>query len=396
MRPPSNAAASKRSRVDPFRAMHVLAAANAREAAGESVLHMEVGEPGERLPAVVRDAIVHALDHAPLGYTEALGIKALRRGIAELYRDWYGCALEPERIAVTVGASGAFVLSLLAAFDAGARIGVGEPGYPPYKTMVRALDLAPVMLRTQPMHGFQPTPEDVAVAAPLDGLIVASPANPTGTMLEGVARQKLLAACRARGIRVIMDEIYHGLVFEGGETTVAAEAPEAIVVNSFSKLFGLTGWRIGWVVLPTDLVEPVEKLAQNLFIAPPAIAQHAALAVLQHRAVFEGRRQRYRANWQRLAAALEASGLDGSAIVQAAGAFYLYADMAGFTEDSMAFCGRMLAETGVAATPGVDFDAGRGHHYVRFSVAGTDHDIEEAAKRLGTWLPGQRRNRPGG
>ncbi|MFW5833473.1 MAG: pyridoxal phosphate-dependent aminotransferase [Pseudomonadota bacterium] len=393
MRPLNEGGPSRRSRVEPFRAMAVLADANRREAAGESILHMEVGEPGGEMPTVVREAIIEALARGGLGYTEALGMPALRAAIAGLYADWYGVRVPAERIAVTAGASGAFVLALLAAFDAGARIGVTEPGYPPYKTMVRALDLAPVMLRTSPEHGFQPGPPEVTSAAPLDGLIVASPANPTGTMLEGEPRRRLLAACRASGVRLIMDEIYHGLVFDGVQTTLAGEAPDAIVINSFSKLFGLTGWRIGWAVLPEDLVVPFERLAQNLFISPPAIAQHAALAVLANQEAFAPRREAYRANWTTLADALVASGLGREAIVPAQGAFYLYADVGAFTEDSTRFCARLLAETGIAATPGLDFDAGRGHRFVRFSVAGAGLVIEAAAERLKNWLPAQRRNR---
>ena len=383
---------SRRSRVAPFRAMEVLAAANARAAGGAAVHHLEIGEPGGALPEPVRAAVVDALETAPLGYTEALGMPALRAAIAELYADWYGAEIDPARVAVTVGASGAFILALAAAFDAGARIAVTEPGYPAYKTIVRALDLAPVTVATERARGFQPTPGDLAAAAPLDGVILASPANPTGAVLDAAELDRLATACRATGTRILIDEIYHGLIFAKEQVTLAVRAPDAIVVNSFSKFFGLTGWRIGWLVLPPPLVPAVERLAQNLFISAPAIAQHAALAALRHRAQFAERRARYADNWRRLARGLEAAGVAADAIVPADGAFYLYADLSAYAADTAELCRRLLEETGVAATPGVDFDAERGHRYVRFSVAGDAAVVDEAVTRLEAWLPPQRRN----
>jgi aspartate/methionine/tyrosine aminotransferase len=384
---------SRRSRVAPFRAMEVLAAANARAARGDAVHHLEVGEPGGALPEPVRAAVAAALADAPLGYTEALGMPALRDAIAELYADWYGAEIDPARVAVTVGASGAFVLALLAAFDPGARVGIGEPGYPAYKTMVRALDLAPVTVPTERARNFQPAPADLAAAAPLHGLILASPANPTGAVLGAEELERLAAACRASGTRILVDEIYHGLIFEKEQVTLAERAPDAVVVNSFSKFFGLTGWRVGWLVLPPALVPAVERVAQNLFISAPAIAQHAALAALRHRALFADRRARYADHWRRLARGLEAAGVAPEAIVPADGAFYLYVDLSAYAADTAELCRRMLAETGVAATPGVDFDAARGHRYARFSVAGDGATIDAAVARLGAWLPAQRRNR---
>ncbi len=384
---------SRRSRVAPFRAMEVLAAANARAARGDEVHHLELGEPGGELPEPVRAAIADALARERMGYTEALGMPALRRAIAELYADWYGAEIDPARIAVTVGASGAFVLALLAAFDPGARIGIGEPGYPAYKTIVRTLDLAPVTVPTERARGFQPTPADLAAAAPLDGVILASPSNPTGAVLGAEELDRLATAARATGTRILIDEIYHGLIFEKEQVTLAERAPEAIVVNSFSKFFGLTGWRIGWLVLPPALVPAVERIAQNLFISAPAIAQHAALAALRHRDLFAERRARYAENWRRLARGLERAGVATDAIVPADGAFYLYVDLAAYAEDTAELCRRLLAETGIAATPGVDFDAGRGHRYARFSVAGDTPTIDAAVAKLTAWLPAQRRNR---
>ncbi len=385
--------ASRRSDVEPFRAMAVLAAANARAARGLEVLHLELGEPGGTLPAPVREAIARALETAPLGYTEALGMPALRQAIASLYADWYDATVEPSRIAVTLGASGAFVLALLAAFDPGARIGIGEPGYPAYKTMVRALDLAPVTVSTTRARGFQPGPADIAAAGPLDGLILASPANPTGSVLAPDELDRLTVACRSARIQVVMDEIYHGLVFAKPQATLAARAPEAVVVNSFSKYFGLTGWRIGWLVLPETLVEPVERLAQNLFVSPPAIAQHAALAAIAHKDLFAERRALYAANGERIVGGLRAGGVADAAIVPADGAFYVYVDLGDFTTDTSRLCRRLLEETGIAATPGIDFDAARGHRFVRFSVAGNAATVARAADLLAAWLPAQRRNR---
>ncbi len=385
------ATASRRSRVEPFRAMAVLAAANARAARGQAVVHLEVGEPGGTLPAPVRDAIAARLLEAPLGYTEALGMPALREAISALYADWYGVDVPPSRIAVTVGASGAFVLALLAGFDPGARIGITEPGYPAYKTMASALDLTPVILRPDRLCAFQPVPKDLAGAAPLDGLILASPANPTGAVLGRADLQALVRACRASSTRIIADEIYHGLIFEKQTITLAAEAPEAIVINSFSKYFGLTGWRVGWLVLPTDLVETVERLAQNLFISAPAPAQHAALAALAHKHLFADRCAVYRQNWQVLATGLRSAGVSGDAIIPADGAFYLYADLGAFTLSTNELCARMLDEVGVAATPGLDFDATSGDRWVRFSVSGEPRAIADASAKLSTWLARQRR-----
>jgi aspartate/methionine/tyrosine aminotransferase len=250
-----------------------------------------------------------------------------------------------------------------------------------------------VTVPTARERAFQPGPADLAAAAPLDGLILASPANPTGSVLGPDALDRLMVACRAARIQVVMDEIYHGLVFGKTQVTLATRAPEAVVVNSFSKYFGLTGWRIGWLVLPEALVEPVERLAQNLFISAPAIAQHAALAALAHKDLFAERRDVYAANGARLVAGLRAGGVAAEAIVPTDGAFYVYADLGAFTTDTSELCRRLLEETGIAATPGIDFDASRGHRFARFSVAGSPETVARAADVLADWLPAQRRNR---
>lgn len=375
---------SRRSEVAPFHAMEVLRAANARAATGAEVLHMEVGEPFGGPPAQVIEAAARALREKPIGYTEALGIPALREGIARHYREVYRLDIPAERIVVTTGSSGAFLLAFLAAFDAGDRVGVAEPGYPAYRNILGGLNLAAVGLPTGPETRFQPEPAHIDAAGRLDGVLIASPANPTGTMFAPGAFARLLHHCRARGIRVISDEIYHGLTFDRPAECALAHDDGAIVINSFSKYFRMTGWRIGWMVLPTDLLRPVERLAQNFFISPPALAQYTALAALDCREELDARVALYRRNRDHLLSELPRLGIDVP--VPADGAFYVYADVRKRSNDSLAFCRRMLDEAGVAATPGIDFDPARGAGTVRFSIAGAETTITAAAARLKTWL----------
>jgi aspartate/methionine/tyrosine aminotransferase len=309
----------------------------------------------------------------------------LRARIARRYRDWHGLDLPPERIALTIGASGAFILAFLAAFDAGARVAVTSPGYPAYRNILTALDVEVVDLPTTAATRFQPTPELLEALAPqLDGLVVASPANPTGTMLHKDELARLAAWCRVRGVRLVSDEIYHGVTFGAPAETALRADPDAIVVNSFSKLYCMTGWRLGWLVMPEALVEPITRLAQNLFIAPPAIAQHAALGAFDDEAPLRERVLAYGRNRDRLLKALGDAGLTG--IVPPEGAFYLYIPVDGTGLDSAALCRQLLAETGVALTPGIDFDPARGHGFARISFAGAEADIAEAATRLAAWL----------
>ena len=376
-----------RGAIPPFIVMEVVRAAAARAAAGGDVLHLEIGQPSTPAPRAVIAAAQAALGRDVLGYTEALGIAPLRQRLAAFYRERYGVAVPAERIALTVGSSGAFLLAFLAAFDAGDRVALTLPGYPAYRHILRALDIVPVEIPVGPETGFHPTVEQLARIVEsqggLAGLIVASPANPTGTMLSRNHLDALAAFCAARSIRLISDEIYHGISYGMPATTALAVSDDAVVINSFSKYFSMTGWRLGWMVLPEDLVRAVECLAQNLFISPPSLAQHAALAAFDSIPELEDNVRRYAANRALLLAALPEAGLRDFA--PADGAFYLYADVGHLTNDSEAFCRRLLADTGVALTPGIDFDPARGSRTVRISFAGATADMEEAARRLKAW-----------
>jgi aspartate/methionine/tyrosine aminotransferase len=374
----------------PFIVMDVIAAANARAASlgpgDPRVIRMEVGQPSTGAPAGAVEAAIAAMRAGEtLGYTEAFGTRALRARIAALYAARHGLTVDPGRIAVTVGASGAFPLAFLAAFDPGDRVALASPFYPPYVNILTALGLTPVIVEAGPESRFQPT---VAMLERLDprpdGLIVASPCNPAGTMLHRDELAALAAWCDANGVRLISDEIYHGLTYGPEAATAAALSSSAVVINSFSKYWSMTGWRIGWMVLPEDLVRPVECLAQNLVISAPGIAQVAALAAMDCGAELDGHVARYAANRALLLEALPKAGL--GTLAPAEGAFYLYADVGHLTNDSAAFCARMLAEIGVAATPGIDFDRTRGARTIRFSFCGATGDMAEAAARLTRWL----------
>jgi aspartate/methionine/tyrosine aminotransferase len=371
----------------PFIVMDVITAANTRQAAlppGGKVIRMEVGQPGTGAPAGAVAAAQAALaTGGSLGYTEAFGLRSLRERIARHMAAWYGADLSANRVAVTVGASGAFPLAFLAAFDPGDRVAMAAPFYPPYVNILTALGMEPVILPTGPESRYQPT---VAMLQALDprpaGLIVASPCNPAGTMLHPDELAAIARWCHANGVRLVSDEIYHGLHYDSPIATAAAFSPSAIVVNSFSKYFSMTGWRVGWLVLPDDLVRPVECLAQNFFISAPHIAQVAAEAAFDCTPELEANIARYRRSRDLLVAALPAAGF---ALGPAEGAFYLWADVGRMTNDSEAFCARMLAETDVAAAPGVDFDRSRGNRFVRFSYCGPEADLMVAAERLAAW-----------
>ena len=381
LRPPS-----ERSAIDPFIVMDVMRAAAAREATGARVIHMEVGQPGTPAPRAAREAVKQALDTDNLGYTLALGMEPLRERIAKLYQDRHGVSIAPERIVVTCGSSAAFVLSFLALFDAGARVALPAPGYPCYRHILTALGAVPLTLETGPNTRWMPTAAQIDEAAArndLAGLLIASPANPTGTMLEPERLAEIIAICRKRGLWFISDEIYHGLTYGMPEATALQFSDDVVVINSFSKYFSMTGWRVGWMVVPPGLVRTMERLAQNLYISPPAVAQVAALGAFDGIEELEGNRRVYAANRDLLLRELPKAGL--SKIVPADGAFYLYVDVGDYTDDSLAFSKAMLDETGVAATPGVDFDAARGRRFVRFSYSGTTEDMAEAAERLQGW-----------
>lgn len=376
---------SRRSAIAPFIVMEMMAAANARAASGAEVLHLEVGEPGGGTPPAAIEAAAAALAEGACGYTEAFGLRTLRQAIAQRYAVDHAVHVEPSRIAMTAGASGAFILAFLAAFDAGDRVIVTDPGYPAYRNILRSLGVEVVAVPTDLSTRFQPTPELLErVSGPIHGLIIASPSNPAGTMLSRAELARLAVYCTNRGIRIVSDEIYHGITYDEPAETVLASAPEAIVVNSFSKYYGMTGWRLGWLVLPPELVAPVTRLAQNLFISAPAIAQHAALGAMADLPELERRVERYRRNRDHLLRVLPAAGL--TRMAPADGAFYLYLDISEFAADSLQFCRRLLDETGVALTPGVDFDPERGHHFVRLSFAGPANEVAAAADRLAHWL----------
>jgi aspartate/methionine/tyrosine aminotransferase len=378
---------AERGKVDPFIVMDVLRAANQRAQEGGDVLHLEVGQPGHGAPRTAREAAKRAIEEEQLGYTDALGLPALRRRIAESYRTLHGVDVDPERVMVTNGSSAGFVVAFLTAFDAGDRVALAAPGYPAYRNILSALGLEPVWLQTDLESRFQPTPELLdRVDGELDGLILASPSNPTGTMVDDAGMRALVTACRDRGIRLISDEIYHRIAFQGRGVSALEATDDAIVVNSFSKYYAMTGWRVGWLVLPPEMVRAAECVGQNLFISAPAPSQYAALGAMDAGDELEAVVQSYRRNRDVLLRELPRAGIERFA--PADGAFYIYADVGHLTEDSQAFCKRMLHETGVAATPGVDFDPFRGQRFVRFSFAGREDEVAEAARRLRHWLKG--------
>ncbi|MEX2201860.1 MAG: aminotransferase class I/II-fold pyridoxal phosphate-dependent enzyme [Dongiaceae bacterium] len=373
-----------RGRIPPFIAMEMLRAANERAAAGQDVLHLELGQPAASAPARVIEAARSALGRERLGYTEALGLPILRERIARHYRDMYGIDVPARRIVVTTGSSGAFLLGFLAAFDAGDRIALASPAYPAYRNILLALDLVPVDIPSGPETRFQPTPALLeAAGGNLAGLIVASPSNPAGTMVDRPHFEALTSYCRQHDVRLVSDEIYHGITYGMEAVTAAALDGDAIVVNSFSKYFAMTGWRLGWMIAPEDLLRSIESLAQSLFISPPTLPQHAGVAALDCRVELDDLVSGYAENRALLMRNLPAAGFERFAPVD--GAFYLYADVGNLTNDSAAFCQRMLDETGVAATPGIDFDPARGHRYLRFSFAGAGPDIACAIERLTAW-----------
>jgi len=378
--------AARRADIAPFIVMDVMQAAAAREAAGKRVVHMEVGQPATPAPKAARDRVAAEMQRSNLGYTVALGMPELRARISRLYQDWYGLDVDPGRIVVTSGSSAAFVLAFLALFDVDSTVGLPSPGYPCYRHILTALGVKSHLLETSAADRWMPTANEVADAAKrhnLRGLLLASPNNPTGTMLSPERLAAVCAVCREHGLWFISDEIYHGLTWGVAQDTALRHSPDALVINSFSKYFSMTGWRVGWMVVPERLVRTVERLAQNLYICPPTIAQVAALGAFDGCDELDANRRVYAANRDLLLAEFPKAGLDK--LVPADGAFYLYADVGAYTSDSLAFTKLMLEETGVAATPGLDFDPARGGRYVRFSYAGATSEMAEAVARLRAW-----------
>lgn len=378
---------SGRSEVPPFMVMDVMEASARIEAAGGHVIHMEVGQPWAPAPKVAISAAYAALKGARIDYTSALGIPSLRERIARHYLETCGCAVDAGRIVVTTGSSGAFILAFLVMFEPGDRVAVTVPGYPPYRHILTALGCEPVLIETSSETRHALTGEALLAAhrkAPLKGVLVGSPANPTGTMMSRAALANLISVAESAGIRFISDEIYHGLDYAFPAVTVAELSQDALVVNSFSKYFCMTGWRVGWMVVPEPLVRPIERLQQNLAISVPTLSQIAAEAAFEGRQEMEEIKHGYQENRRILIEGLPKAGL--TKFLPADGAFYLYADVSAFTSDSFEFAKKMLDEVHVAVTPGIDFDPIHGQKFIRFSYARSAQDMREAVTRIAHWL----------
>ncbi|WP_398476578.1 pyridoxal phosphate-dependent aminotransferase [Tardiphaga sp.] len=380
-------AASGRSDVPSFMVMDVMAAAARIEAAGGHVIHMEVGQPAAPAPQTAIKAAQEALARGQVEYTAALGTPSLRARIARHYRDAYKCDVDPEQIVVTTGSSGAFILAFLALFEPGDRVAIAAPGYPPYRHILTALGCEPVLIETHAETRHALTGEALLKAhreKPLKGVLVASPANPTGTMMSREALTELIAAAESEGIRFISDEIYHGLDYAFPAVTAAELSPNALIINSFSKYFCMTGWRVGWMVVPPPLVRAMERLQQNLSISVPTLSQIAAEAAFDGAAEMEEIKHGYQENRRILTAGLPQAGL--TEFLPADGAFYLYADVSKFTNDSFDFAKKMLDQAHVAATPGADFDPFHGKSFIRFSYARSSAEMQDAVTRICKWL----------
>ena len=378
-------AISRRSAVEPFHAMDVLAEANRLKQNGCPIISMAVGQPSDPAPEIVRQAAVEAAHEGRIGYTDALGMAGLREAIAAHYHDHYGVAVAPGRVVVTTGSSAAFNLSFLAMFDAGERVAITAPGYPAYRNILAALGIEVVEI---PLHGDGYLTGDLVAEThartPFKGLLFASPANPTGSVIPADEIARIAAVARDRGIALISDEIYHRLAFGVPDTTALSVDPDIVVINSFSKYYCMTGWRIGWMVVPDALVRPIERIQQSLYISAPDLSQRAAIRAFDATEELERVKARYAASRAMLMERLPALGLRIAAPMD--GAFYAYCDVSAWTNDSMAFARRMIAEAHVAATPGLDFDTVEGHRTMRFSYAGETEAMAEAMDRIGRWL----------
>lgn len=384
--PPLPRQLAQRRAIDPFIVMDVMREANRRETAGEDIIHMEVGQPATPAPRAARERVTKAIASEPLGYTEALGLPALRERIAAYLKERYGVSVGAERVIVTGGSSAGFVLAFLAILDHGAAFGLPSPGYPCYRQILKALGFEANLIETDAQGRWMPTAADVEdlSRAGAAGLLLASPSNPTGTMAQGPRLKELAETCAREGLWLISDEIYHGLEYDVPADTALAYSEAAIVVNSFSKYFSMTGWRVGWLVVPEALTRTIERLAQNLYIAPPTVSQVAALGAFDGIDELEEIKSRYARSRSLLLEELPRAGLAN--ILPADGAFYLYADVSHLTDDSAAFATSMLREIGIAATPGIDFDPRRGRSYLRLCYAGAEADMREAARRIAAWL----------
>ena len=373
------------AQIDPFHAIAIGQLAHQLAAGGRSVIHMEYGQPSTGAPAAAIAAAHRVLDTDAMGYWENPGLKAR---IAQLYREDHGVEIAPEQVILTCGASPALVLALNCLFAPGDRVALARPGYVAYRNVLKALHMVPVELECGEAERFQLTAAAIAGLDPAPaGLIVASPANPTGTIIADAEMAAIAEVCRARGIRMVSDEIYHGISYAGLVRSALCFEPQALVINSFSKYFSMAGWRLGWLVVPPDLVEAARARMGNLFLTPPSLAQHAGLAAMDCGEELEGHVQTYARNRAAMLEALPAMGL--RRIAPPDGAFYIYADIGHLTYDSLAFCIRMLKETGVATAPGIDFDPVGGNRFIRFSFAVSTPEVEQALARLGPWIAAQ-------
>ena len=370
---------SKRSNVDPFIVMDVMESARKAEANGKHVIHMEVGQPGTPAPKRAKQFISHEISNNDLGYTVTLGLPELRNRISKLYGDWYNIDLNPDRIIITTGSSGAFILSFAALFDVGDRVGIAAPGYPSYRQILKSQDLIPIDIFTELQNKFQPIPKDIKENN-LNGLLVASPANPTGSMLDKKKLEALINTAHENKVSFISDEIYHGIQYENNPTSALEISNECYVINSFSKYFSMTGWRVGWMIVPEDHVRQVERLSQNLFICPPHVSQLTALSAMDAKEELNTNVEVYKKNRSILLEELPKAGLNKFSSPD--GAFYIYIDISEYSKDSLNFCKEVLDKAGVAITPGLDFDQKRGNSTIRFSYARSTEDIIEGANRI--------------
>ena len=374
---------SVRGNIDPFIVMDVMEKARKAEENGRKIIHLEVGQPSTAMPFEALKRTSQIMERNPLGYTVALGLPELRKKISGLYGRWYNLDLDPARVVITSGSSGAFILSFISLFDVAARVGIGAPGYPSYRQILKSLGMLPVDIKTSLENKFQPTKNDI-LSNSLDGLLVASPSNPSGTMLDQNELAELIETSNSVGANFISDEIYHGIQYDKKAVSALEITDQCYVINSFSKFFSMTGWRVGWMVVPEDHIRLVERLAQNLFICPPHISQVAALEALSCENELSQYIEIYRKNRQIIMHELPQIGFQNFAPPD--GAFYFYVDISRYSDDSLSFCDDVLKEVGVAITPGVDFDPERGNTTIRISYARSTDEISEGINRLGNFM----------
>ena len=370
---------SLRSRIDPFIVMDIMERANAVEKKGQTVVHMEVGQPGTSAPKAAKDFLKASMEDNPMGYTVALGLPDLRKKIAELYGDWYGLDVDWNRIIITGGSSAGFILSFTALFDKLDKVGLPNPGYPSYRQIIKTLDLDPVLINTTKKNKFQPTPNDLS-RYNINGLLIASPGNPTGSMIEREPLEALVNYCVDRKVSLISDEIYHGIQYDMKPSTVLEYTDSCYIINSFSKYFSMTGWRIGWIIVPKEHVRVVERIQQNMFICASHASQILALGSFESKNELEKNLETYRENRKILLSALPEMGFNN--IAPPDGAFYLYIDISEFSSDSYDFTIKMLNIGGVAITPGIDFDPIEGKSKIRISYARSTPEILKGIKRI--------------